>query len=208
MGYDNSPEGKLKRAAYWKKYYERNQEALRKKAMERYNATKRKPPEFFEERKKTSAANARRRQAEYVARNREAVRARIKEWKKRNRDRINSRAQERYKSDIQHRIVVNLRNRIASVVRGSRKKSRDLVGCTPDELKSYLESLFKRGMTWENYGSKWHIDHILPCASFDLSKPSHQERCFHFTNLQPLFVLDNLRKNKNIPPNHQLKLLL
>ena len=75
----------------------------------------------------------------------------------------------------------------------------DLVGCTPEFLRSYLESLFTEGMTWDNYGPKgWHVDHILPCASFDLTKEEEQKKCFHYTNLQPLWWFDNLRKSDKI----------
>jgi hypothetical protein len=71
-----------------------------------------------------------------------------------------------------------------------------LLGCTPDELMNYLEDRFVGGMTWENYGLKgWHIDHIRPCSSFDLTKEDQQRECFHFTNLQPLWAKDNLRKS-------------
>jgi hypothetical protein len=59
----------------------------------------------------------------------------------------------------------------------------DLLGCSIEALKEYLEFKFKRGMRWDNYGD-WHIDHILPCCSFDLSNPEQQRQCFHWTNLQ------------------------
>lgn len=66
------------------------------------------------------------------------------------------------------------------------------------ELKSILESKFLSGMTWENYG-QWHVDHIRPCASFDLNDPVQQKECFHHSNLQPLWGLDNLRKGSRTP---------
>jgi hypothetical protein len=68
-----------------------------------------------------------------------------------------------------------------------------LLGCTLEFLKGYLEAQFVEGMTWDNYG-EWHIDHIIPCADFDLSNPVAQETCFHYSNLQPLWAEDNLKK--------------
>jgi hypothetical protein len=53
-------------------------------------------------------------------------------------------------------------------------------------------------MTWENYGPVWHVDHIRPCASFDLTDPAQQRECFHFSNLQPLFAAENLAKGDKI----------
>ena len=61
-------------------------------------------------------------------------------------------------------------------------------------LKNHLEKQFKEGMTWDNYGL-WHIDHIKPCASFDLICPVQQLACFHYKNLQPLWALENLQKS-------------
>ena len=68
-----------------------------------------------------------------------------------------------------------------------------LIGCEIDYLIYHLQSQFTDGMTWANYGD-WHIDHIKPCAKFDLSKTSEQLKCFNYTNLQPLWAEDNLRK--------------
>lgn len=61
------------------------------------------------------------------------------------------------------------------------------------EFKTHLAALFRPGMTWENYGI-WHVDHIKACAKFDLSLPAQQKICFHYSNLQPLWALDNIRK--------------
>ena len=70
-----------------------------------------------------------------------------------------------------------------------------MLGCSIDELKGYLESKFENGMSWENYGKGgWHIDPIKPCASFDLRSELNQKKCFHYTNLQPLWWEDNLSK--------------
>jgi hypothetical protein len=61
----------------------------------------------------------------------------------------------------------------------------------------FLEKKFLPGMNWENYG-EWHIDHIVPCSSFDLSKSEQQKICFNYSNLQPLWAADNIRKSDSI----------
>lgn len=71
-----------------------------------------------------------------------------------------------------------------------------LIGCSFLELKIYLESQFKEGMTWNNHNLKgWHIDHIKPISLYDLSKEEEQKECFHYTNLQPLWAIDNIKKS-------------
>lgn len=71
----------------------------------------------------------------------------------------------------------------------------EMLGCSVEDLKTKLEAQFQSGMSWDNYGrTGWHIDHIRPCASFDLSDPMQQAECFHYTNLQPLWALDNMKK--------------
>ena len=81
------------------------------------------------------------------------------------------------------------------VKRGAYKiaKTETLLGCTVAEARAHLESQFLLGMSWDNHG-EWHIDHIKPCASFDLTDFEQQKRCMHYTNLQPLWAEDNLRK--------------
>ncbi len=74
------------------------------------------------------------------------------------------------------------------------------------QLRAHLESQFQPGMTWENWGRKkgarcWEIDHKIPCIKFDLTIRSQQLKCFHFSNLQPLWSVDNLRKNTKISPD-------
>jgi len=102
--------------------------------------------------------------------------------------------------DIKFRILCYLRSRIGSALKRNSKitSTVELLSCSVDKLKKHLESQFKSGMTWNNYG-KWHIDHIRPCASFDLSKAEEQKKCFNYKNLQPLWAKDNLEKSDNIP---------
>jgi hypothetical protein len=108
---------------------------------------------------------------------------------------------EKYKNDINERVRLNLRSRVKKALKSDDAKKNnklyDLLGCSILELKRHLESLFIEGMSWDNYG-KWHIDHIIPCASFDLTIIDNQKKCFHYTNLQPLWAFDNLSKGCKI----------
>jgi len=76
------------------------------------------------------------------------------------------------------------------------KSSIILLGCDMDFFKNYIESKFTEGMNWNNI-SQWHIDHIKPCGTFDLTQLSEQQKCFHYTNMQPLWWFDNLKKSKS-----------
>lgn len=118
----------------------------------------------------------------------------VKKWQEDNRDKVNTNKRKR-REDASNRLVHNMRNRVWKALIGQAKKDRtmELVGCTPEFLMKYLEKRFKSGMTWDNYG-EWHVDHIKPCASFDLTKEEEQRRCFHYTNLQPLWGTENISK--------------
>lgn len=122
-----------------------------------------------------------------------------KEWRQRNPGAKRARR----KIDPQFRICENLRRRVSHAISssGSRKsaKTKELLGCPWVWLEVHLESLFKLGMTWENYGTVWHVDHIKPCAKFNLLDPEQQRICFHWTNLQPLFAKENMQKSDKFP---------
>jgi len=104
---------------------------------------------------------------------------------------------QRRKKNLNYRLSQYLKCRIWKALKGISKSARTmkLLSCSIDELKKHLEKRFKVGMSWKNYG-KWHVDHIRPCASFDLSKPNEQIKCFNYKNLQPLWAKENLEKNK------------
>ena len=95
--------------------------------------------------------------------------------------------------NIKNRIRMNLGTRLWQVVSKKHGNTMQLTGCTTEFLMTHIESKFTDGMSWDNYGN-WHIDHVLPCASFDLENSEEQKKCFHWSNLQPLWAADNIRK--------------
>jgi len=103
--------------------------------------------------------------------------------------------------DAPYRIASLIRGRVFRALRygyGTKsKRTLELLGCSIPELKVHLEKQFKDGMTWANAGT-WHLDHQIPCASFDLRDPVEQAKCFHYSNLQPLWGVDNLRKGSRV----------
>lgn len=123
----------------------------------------------------------------------------IKDWKIKNNLKVTEYnrvyTKNRRKTDLEFKLRQNVRNRIRMALKNNSKfsSSEELIGCSIIELRNYLESKFIQGMTWENQG-EWHIDHIVPCCNFDLSKIEDQKKCFHYTNLQPLWAIDNLKK--------------
>lgn len=130
---------------------------------------------------------------------RAAERSRL--WYAANSEKLAQKQRERAETDLGYRILRNLRGRIAIALgrarAGKATDTRMLLGCAIEHLCEHLQTKFRDGMTWENYGPLWHVDHIKPCALFDLSDPEQQRACFHWTNLQPLLAAENLRKGKS-----------
>lgn len=138
------------------------------------------------------------RQKIWAQANPEKVRAKAKRSYEKHhtqrRRRHNATRRSRSVSDPSYRIQCSLRVRMKDAIKHKRNRSSlELLGCSIDVVCLHIESLFKEEMTWENYG-EWHIDHIRPCASFDLGDKDQQKRCFHYTNLQPLWALENMSK--------------
>src|SRR3990167_816841 len=150
-----------------------------------------------------------RKNAEWVKKRQEYMRAYQNEWRKDNpkylayrrewaRELARKNAKKIYKQRRERpyeRLASVIRARIYDVLKHGYKSERtaNLIGIPIKELKPYLESKFKVGMTWENYGFYgWHLDHIRPLSSFDLKNPKEQKKAFHYTNLQPLWAKENL----------------
>ena len=145
-------------------------------------------------------------------------------WKKSNADRVqkyrkqygskpekkehrNHLRRERLTTDPAYKLETNLRRRVIKALKGEAKSKRtmELIGCDHAKLIAHIESQFDKEMSWENYGYKgWHLDHIIPCAAFDLTDPEQQKACFHYTNLQPLWGEENLAKGDTLLEKNQL----
>jgi len=142
-------------------------------------------------------------QAKWYNENKDRLKIKDSKYYQLNKNKINKKRRERIRNNPDVKIVYNLRRRIHHVVKDGYKSRQTLklLGCTLEVFMKYLESQFQPGMSFENYG-KWHIDHIKPCSSFDLTDATQQSKCFHYTNLQPLWAVDNLKKGaKNVQQN-------
>ena len=138
--------------------------------------------------------------------NKDAIRERQRVYAQANKEKINAKcaawSAEKRKSDPMFRVRLNIgraiRHRLFIGVKSGRHVF-DLLGYSPDDLRAHLERQFVKGMTWENYG-EWHIDHVVPCVSFDIKAIGDSEfmACWALGNLRPLWATENLRKKDSI----------
>ena len=145
---------------------------------------------------------------ERSAHNKRCTKNRRKQWdrdpsaKKRDKLRMKQWQTKKLKDDPVYRMRCALSTRLSSLVRGIKNGKQggtmDLIGCSQEYLREHLEARFKRGMTWLNYGTHWHVDHVLPCASFNHSIPAQVRTCWHFSNLAPLEASKNISKGCKI----------
>lgn len=126
----------------------------------------------------------------------------VQKWRINNPEKFREIQKHFWNSNSLHRLRCGLGGRIRVAVKRQSgvkaAKTMELIGCSVLELRTHLEARFKPGMTWENYGPVWHIDHIKPCAAFNLIHPEQQRICFHWTNLQPLFASENIQKSDKV----------
>lgn len=122
------------------------------------------------------------------------------EYSNKNRKSISEKDRNRRHSDDLFRTIRYVRNRINQYFKSKNykkdSKSFELVGCSPDFLKSYIEGLFTEGMSWDLMGKQIHIDHIIPLSSGKTIE--EVKKLCHYSNLQPLWAKDNLTKGKKI----------
>ncbi len=182
----SSEEGKKYYKSYNKKYRLENKEKISKYRIE--NKDKNKEQQKITKIKNKDKYNETNRR--YVERNRNRINDVKSKWAKKRRH-----------NDIIYKLTQKLRSDLRRIKKQNRvnknnKGALNLIGISLEEFKIYIEKKFKPGMTWENHGLYgWHIDHIKPVTRFDLTKSGEMEKCFHYTNLQPMWAKENLRKS-------------
>lgn len=195
-----------------KRWRENNSDYIKQKTKEYYERTKGRQIQYKKDnrekvnstRKKwyQKTAGIRREKArENYQKNKMKISSKSRESYKKHREKRIAQKKTKRQQDTNTRIKCNLRRRLNNAIKTNSKTSStlNLLGCSIDYLKHHLEKQFSPEMSWDNYGRYgWHIDHIIPCASFDLSKEEEQKKCFHYTNLQPLWWKDNLQKGSKI----------
>jgi len=199
-----------KLAGYNREWYKANLERAAKCSREHYKANREKVAERTRKWRRANPEKAAEHSRKYREANREKIAERKRRYRETNCEKVAEYNREyrrnRKAEDIQFKLVCNLRNRLYHAVKGNFKNGsavRDL-GCTIEELKEYLEAKFEPGMTWENWGrgggkDVWNIDHVRPLSSFDLTDRKQLKKVCHYTNLQPLWAEDNMRKGDKMP---------
>ena len=183
---------------YHKKYNLKNKERIRIRSREYRINTGCDKKRYWKNKKQEL-----KRSAEYRLKNSEKIKEYMKEYQKEYnsrlevRIRIKARLKNRYHTDINFRLENLCRSRVYSALKLNHKSARTmkLIGCTIDELRRHLESLFEPWMTWENQGrGGWDVDHIIACFHFNLVDPEQQRACFNWSNLQPMEHIENIKK--------------
>jgi hypothetical protein len=158
-------------------------------------------PEKMKEWYKHNSERALQQKRNYYQENRELMKERSKLWAKNNRDKVNEYIKTKKEKNPLFRVELNIRGRMKQYLKQKnitqKNKTYDIVGIEINDLKKHIEKQFTKGMNWENYGMYgWHIDHIIPLCS--ANDENELLKLFHYTNLQPLWAEDNLKKNGKI----------
>lgn len=216
--YDRKRNKSESRKAWRRRHYAENRDEICASAREYYKENLEARRAYDRKRNDSEHRRAQKRASD--RRNAPKVRERSRNWyrahieDRRDYDRARSRTghrqtwqrewrRRRFKESPGVKIAHAVRGRVLAALSGRRKSAptEELIGTTFADLRVHLEKQFKPGMSWDNHGrgeGKWHIDHIRPCASFDLAVAEQQKQCFHYTNLQPLWEKENLIKGASV----------
>lgn len=184
-----------------KEYYLKNKDSISKRAQKYREENKEK---IFISKKKYREENKEKiylSKKKYREENKEAIKAKkSSDTYKENR---NEQRRIRYNQDQNYKIESILRSRLVTALKVQKaykaNRTMELLGCSIEEFKKYIEDRWLPGMSWDNHSLEgWHLDHIIPVSSWNLLDPQQQKECFHYTNMQPLWAIDNLQKSNKI----------
>jgi hypothetical protein len=197
MPYKDPQRQKEYKKLYWIKYSKKNKLKLKKYYIDNIEMISNTRSIYYRKNKE----KIKERGKIYRNKNKDILILRKATYFQKNKNRINKQYRDKRKLDIQFKLSCLLRSRLNHALRDNFKSGsavRDL-GCTIPELKTYLENQFKLGMTWDNWTrTGWHIDHKKALANFDLTDRIQLLEAVHYTNLQPMWAIDNIKKS-NIP---------
>jgi hypothetical protein len=182
----DDPKRLERKAIRAKKYWEENREKLLEKSREHYRNNK----EYYSNYQKKWALKEE---------NKLKHKSYYKKWYNNGGREVNNKyRREKLKKDPVFRAQRNLRLRLYEFIKKGKYRKygrfKDMLGCDWEYFKEYIKEQFEVGMSWDNYG-EWHIDHIIPVTAWDLSREEDQMLAGHFTNLQPLWAIDNIKKS-------------
>jgi hypothetical protein len=185
---------------YYEEYYLKNKQKIIERSNSYYNENTEKVLLTVKEYRKKNKEKVQKLQFDYHIKNAEKIRENTKNWRKDNKERRNQTEKERRKNDVLHKLVHYLRVRTNFYIKkmGVTKNNSSLkiIGLSPIELKEYIEKKFTEGMCWDRMGKEIHIDHIIPLSSAKTEEEIY--KLCHYTNLQPLWAEDNLKKSNKI----------
>ena len=135
----------------------------------------------------------------WVEENREKMRQLQSDWHQRNKEKINAKFRERYNNEPEFKLKKNVQRRIQYCLHGEKKdRTMNYLGTTLDKFKEWLQFNFDDNMTFENYGLYWHMDHVIPVDTFDMTKDEDVYICFNWRNISPMKGPENISKHNKI----------
>jgi hypothetical protein len=175
-----------------KKYYQSNSSKIKERSNKWYNENKERHLE---------------RMRQYYKENYSKIKSTQKKWDDLNKDKIREYFRMKYNTDINHRIKQRINGRLRSCVKTKKNSSFSYLSCDIEFFKQWIEYQFDDNMSWDNIG-KWHFDHVIPCASYDLTDEKQILECYHWSNIRPLWCSENCSKGckvlKDIIDNHKM----
>lgn len=187
--------------SYFRQYYLSNKSEIDAYKKEWYSRNKSKIVGKRKKHRQKNKEKIRLAKKAYYLKNKQRIRQKHKKYYQQTRNRRYEYVQNKLQTDINYRLSHSLRRRMNNAIRNNQKIGsavKDL-GCSISHFKSYIEKQWVNGMSWENYGKEgWHLDHIIPLASFDLNDREQFLKACHYTNHQPLWAEENLTKGNRI----------